>query len=104
LAARGDQHGVIVYLHEVANRGIGRAMAQAFMRGNKVTIAGRRQSLLDDVTTKNLGMASVVLDIKNREAIRRFAAKVAAEFPASMCRSTMRDHEGREPSGAGGRR
>jgi uncharacterized oxidoreductase len=62
--------------------GIGRGLAEAFHAlGNKVIIAGRRQSVLDETTAANSGMASLVLDIEDRDAVRAFAARVAAEHP-----------------------
>ena len=63
--------------------GIGRGLAESFRRlGNKVVIAGRRASMLDEVTRANPGMASAVFDIEKPEAIRQFAEKVAADFPS----------------------
>ena len=62
--------------------GIGRALAEAFHAlGNKVIIAGRRQSALDETTRANPGMAPLTLDIGNAEAIRAFAQKATAEHP-----------------------
>jgi len=63
--------------------GIGRALAEAFhSRGNTVIIAGRRQSALDEVVQANPGMKAATLDIENADAIRTFAAKIVADFPA----------------------
>lgn len=63
--------------------GIGRALAESFHKlGNKIIIAGRRASVLDEVTRANPGMASAVLDIEKPEDIREFAAKLTADFPA----------------------
>ncbi|WP_216318384.1 SDR family oxidoreductase [Deinococcus aestuarii] len=63
--------------------GIGRALAEAFhARGNQVVIAGRRQGVLDEVTAANPGMKSAVLDIEDPEAIRGFAQRLQAEYPA----------------------
>jgi uncharacterized oxidoreductase len=63
--------------------GIGRALAEAFHAlGNKVIIAGRRKTLLDQVTTVNKGMASAVLDIENADAIKSFAKDVKSKHPA----------------------
>lgn len=63
--------------------GIGRALAESFHAlGNRVVIAGRRQSVLDETTRANPGMASLVLDMEDAAAIRRFAARLTAEHPA----------------------
>ena len=62
--------------------GIGRGLAEAFQRiGNRVIVAGRRQSALDDVTAANPGMRSVVLDIEDADGIRTFGRTVAEPFP-----------------------
>ena len=45
-------------------------------------IAGRRQSALDETTGANPGMKSLTLDIESADAIRQFAAKLTADFPA----------------------
>lgn len=63
--------------------GIGRALAESFHQlGNKVVIAGRRKPLLDEVTAANPGMASVVLDVEDIDALPAFAAKMTQQFPA----------------------
>jgi uncharacterized oxidoreductase len=63
--------------------GIGRGLAEAFHKlGNKVIIAGRRQQVLDDTVAANPGMASAILNIEDAAAIRSFAKKVTADFPA----------------------
>lgn len=62
--------------------GIGRALAEQFhARGNKVVIAGRRQSLLDEVTAANLGMDGIRLDLSDPADIDRVAAKLIANYP-----------------------
>ena len=62
--------------------GIGRALAESFLSlGNKVIIAGRRQSVLDETTAANPGMASAVLDIEDPANITAFAKKIAADHP-----------------------
>lgn len=62
--------------------GIGRALAEAFHReGNQVIIAGRRKSVLDETTAANPGMASMVLDIESKEAVKNFAAEIVQKFP-----------------------
>ena len=63
--------------------GIGRGLAEELHKlGNQIVIAGRRRQALDETTAANPGMKSLTLDIENPAAIRAFAAKVAAEFPA----------------------
>ncbi|HEX3356680.1 MAG TPA: SDR family NAD(P)-dependent oxidoreductase [Tepidisphaeraceae bacterium] len=63
--------------------GIGRGLAEALHKaGNQVIIAGRRQSVLDEVTKANPGMKSLALDIEKPEAIKTFAEKLIAQFPA----------------------
>lgn len=63
--------------------GIGRALAESFhRRGNRVIIAGRRQSALDATTRANPGMKSALLDIAEPEAIRSFARQIAADYPS----------------------
>ncbi len=63
--------------------GIGRALAEAFHRlGNKVIIAGRRQSVLDETTAANPGMQSLTLDIEDAGDLQRFVAEVKSQFPA----------------------
>ena len=63
--------------------GIGRGLAEAFLKqGNQVIIAGRRQSVLDETVAANPGMKSLTLNIEDPAAIKAFAAKVAADFPS----------------------
>jgi uncharacterized oxidoreductase len=63
--------------------GIGRALAESFhQRGNKVIIAGRRRSALEETTRANPGMAAVTLDIESPDAIRRFAETLTRDFPS----------------------
>ncbi len=62
--------------------GIGRGLAEAFHAlGNKVIIAGRRQSVLEETTDANPGMASVTLDITDPAAIKAFASEVTELHP-----------------------
>lgn len=62
--------------------GIGRWLAEAFHAlGNSVIIAGRRQTVLDETVAANPGMASLVLDIEDPAAIRRFADRVVSAHP-----------------------
>src|SRR5215472_5398345 len=63
--------------------GIGRGLAEAFhAAGNQVVIAGRRKNALDETTAANPGMKAAALDIEKGEAIRSFAQKLTADFPA----------------------
>jgi uncharacterized oxidoreductase len=63
--------------------GIGRGLAESLHAlGNQVIIAGRRQHALDGTTAANPGMKSLPVDMQNAAAIRDFAAKAVAEFPA----------------------
>jgi len=63
--------------------GIGRGLAESFHAlGNQVIIAGRRQSMLDETTAANPGMKSMTLNVESADAIRDFATKVVADFPA----------------------
>ena len=63
--------------------GIGRALAEALHAlDNKVIIAGRRQEALDAVTAANPGMESLPLDVEDAAAVRAFALKVTALYPA----------------------
>ncbi|MCV9947597.1 SDR family oxidoreductase [Rhizobium sp. BT-175] len=62
--------------------GIGRGLAEAFHRlGNRVIIAGRRQSRLVEVTAANPGMLGFHLDVRDPEAIGAFAARIREEAP-----------------------
>jgi len=63
--------------------GIGRGLAEALRaEGNQVIIAGRRLAALEGVASANPGMAIEALDIADADAIRTFAARVVARFPA----------------------
>ena len=63
--------------------GIGRALAEAFhAKGNQVILAGRRRAVLEDTLQANPGMQALELDITRDDAIRAFAAKLTADFPA----------------------
>ena len=62
--------------------GIGRALAEALhAKGNKVIIAGRRQNLLDEVTSRNGGMVGIAADLSDSAAVESFAKGVAAQYP-----------------------
>ncbi|QTC89653.1 SDR family oxidoreductase [Brevundimonas goettingensis] len=63
--------------------GIGRAFAEALhAKGAKVIIAGRRAAPLQEVVAANPGMAYVVLDVADPEAVKTVAAQVVADHPA----------------------
>lgn len=62
--------------------GIGRALAEVLnKRGNKVIIAGRRKTLLDEIAKQNPGIDTVELDIGNAAQIREVAAQVIERYP-----------------------
>ncbi|MCP3383498.1 SDR family NAD(P)-dependent oxidoreductase [Bradyrhizobium sp. CCGUVB4N] len=62
--------------------GIGRALAEAFYdRGNRVIVAGRRRSLLDQITADRSGIVALPLDLDDPAAPSRLAAEVRARFP-----------------------
>ncbi|WP_332692687.1 SDR family oxidoreductase [Bosea sp. (in: a-proteobacteria)] len=63
--------------------GIGRALAEAFHKaGNQVVIAGRRETLLHEVTTANPGMEALLLDIQDKDDVAAFARQAVESFPA----------------------
>jgi uncharacterized oxidoreductase len=63
--------------------GIGRALAEALHKeANQLIIAGRRQSLLDEITAAHPGMQSAVLDVQNLDSLPAFAAQIASQFPS----------------------
>src|ERR1700722_16733666 len=63
--------------------GIGRALAESLHKlGNKVIIAGRRKSVLEETTGANPGIASIPLNIEDPADIRKVAAKLADDHPA----------------------
>jgi uncharacterized oxidoreductase len=62
--------------------GIGRALAEAFHAlGNQVVITGRRREALDEVTSANPGMQSMIVDISDKSAVEAFAAEVRRTYP-----------------------
>ena len=62
--------------------GIGRGLAEAFHKeGNHVIIAGRRQSVLNEVVAANPGMSAEVLDIDSAESVKAFGAALIAKYP-----------------------
>ncbi len=62
--------------------GIGRALAEALHHnGNKVIVSGRRQNLLDEVTSRNPGIVGISVDMSDSADVARFAGEVKAKFP-----------------------
>lgn len=63
--------------------GIGRALAEALHKaGNQIVIAGRREKLLDEVTSANPGMEALLLDIQDKDDVTAFARQAVESFPA----------------------
>ena len=62
--------------------GIGRGLATELRKlGNQVIIAGRRKTALDETTSGNPAMKSVVLDIEEAAGIGPFAARLVQDYP-----------------------
>lgn len=62
--------------------GIGRGLAEAFHKlGNKIIIAGRRESVLRETAAANPGMEYLTLDTSNAESITKAAAEIKQRFP-----------------------
>ena len=62
--------------------GIGRGLAESFhKKGNQVIVSGRRQQALDEVTSANPGIKSLLLDINDRDSIRLFSQQVTQDYP-----------------------
>jgi uncharacterized oxidoreductase len=62
--------------------GIGGGLADAFHKlGNRVIIAGRRQSALDAFVSTHPGTSAQMLDVTDSEAISTFADKIVSDFP-----------------------
>lgn len=62
--------------------GIGRALAEAFHdRGNRVVITGRREELLDEITSARPGMAAIAADLDDAASAERLGREVQARFP-----------------------
>ena len=63
--------------------GIGRGLAEAFHAlGNRVIIAGRGQTRLQETTDANPGMTSLTVDMTDAGSIRALAAQVTQGYPA----------------------
>lgn len=62
--------------------GIGRALAEALHKaGNQVIISGRRENLLNEVTSANPGMEALLLDIQDKADVENFAKQAIETFP-----------------------
>ena len=62
--------------------GIGRRLAESFhKKGKQVIVSGRRQQALDEVTSANPGIKSLLLDINDRDSIRLFSQQVTQDYP-----------------------
>jgi uncharacterized oxidoreductase len=62
--------------------GIGRGLAESFhKKGNRVIVASQRQQMLDEVTSANPGIKSLLLDINDPDSIRSFSQQVAQDYP-----------------------
>lgn len=62
--------------------GIGRALAEMFhSKGNKVIIAGRRQTVLDEVAKANPGIDTIALDVTNLDSIKNAVATLEEKYP-----------------------
>lgn len=63
--------------------GIGRGLAEAFHKiGNKVIVAGRRKSLIDEVTAANPGIEGIELDVADPASLAQVAAALVRDYPA----------------------
>ncbi len=63
--------------------GIGRALAeQLYLRGNHVIIAGRRQALLESITTAHPGMHGIQLDLADPRSIEACVVRVKDQVPS----------------------
>ncbi|MBS1087327.1 SDR family oxidoreductase [Gluconobacter sphaericus] len=63
--------------------GIGRALAEAFhQKGNKVIIAGRRRSRLNEVTAANPGMEAIELNLEIPADIQNVAEQIQRDYPS----------------------
>lgn len=62
--------------------GIGRGLAEALQRmDNTVIIASRKRAVLEATAAANPGMIAMTLDVRDPEAVRRFAAQVTEAHP-----------------------
>ena len=62
--------------------GIGRALADALHdRGNRVIVTGRRQTLLDEMTSARPGLVGLQLDVSDAASLSRLPAELRERFP-----------------------
>ena len=62
--------------------GIGRGLAERFAaRGDRVVIGGRRQELLDEISSSHERIEAVRIDTNDPESIRSASAEVQQRFP-----------------------
>ncbi len=62
--------------------GIGRTLAEALHdRGNRVIVAGRRQTLLDEVVAARPGMVGMPLDLGDPASVQRLAEDLRTRHP-----------------------
>jgi uncharacterized oxidoreductase len=65
------------------NGGIGRGLAEAFLKlGNTVVITGRSQAKLDETLADNPGLRGLPLDVADADDIAAFAKRIADDVPA----------------------
>lgn len=63
--------------------GIGRALAETFHDlGNKVIITGRRQTLLNEITSLRPNISGYCMDVTDSKSIQGLAKTVGQQFPA----------------------
>lgn len=62
--------------------GIGRALAESFHgRGNQVVVTGRRQALLEQLSTERPGLIGLPLDVNDPASLSSLVANVQARVP-----------------------
>jgi uncharacterized oxidoreductase len=62
--------------------GIGRAMAEALHdRGNRVIVTGRRQALLDEVTSDRPGLVGLPLDVNDAASLSQLSIQLRRSHP-----------------------
>gem|GEM_PF-68073 len=62
--------------------GIGRALAEALHdRGNHVIVTGRRQALLDEMTSTRPGLVGLKVDVDDAASLAQLSAQMRERFP-----------------------